>query len=150
MKKTLAVYAPSSAPVFITGESGTGKEFCAEALHELGQYSGPFVALNCAAIPKDLLESELFGHVKGAFSGAIANRAGAIKSAKGGTLFLDEICEMDIGLQSKLLRFLENGTMRSVGSDMEEAVDLRIVCATNKNPEEGIERAHFDLISITA
>lgn len=143
IKKALVTYAPSSASVFITGESGTGKEFCAEALHELSGRTGAFIALNCAAIPNDLLESELFGHVKGAFSGAITSRLGAIKAAEGGTLFLDEICEMNINLQAKLLRFLENSKLRTLGSDSEEPIDVRIVCATNQDPQNAIDQNRF-------
>src|SRR5690606_35667197 len=108
--------APSRAPVFLTGESGTGKEVCAEAIHAgSGRAGKPFIAINCSAIPKDLMESEIFGHVRGAFTGATDNRAGAAELADGGTLFLDEIAEMDRGLQAKLLRFLQTGTFRRVG-----------------------------------
>ena len=108
--------APSRAPVFITGESGTGKEVCAEAIHQIGASPGrPFVAINCSAIPKDLMESEIFGHVRGAFTGAVDQRPGAAEIADGGTLFLDEIAEMDLGLQAKLLRFVQTGTFRRVG-----------------------------------
>src|SRR5262249_59529109 len=96
--------APSRAPVFITGESGTGKEVCAEAIHQhSGPAERPFVAINCSAIPRDLMESEIFGHVRGAFTGAAENRAGAAELADGGTLFLDEVAEMDLSLQAKLL-----------------------------------------------
>ena len=103
--------ASSKATVFISGESGTGKEVCAEAVHRQSQrVDAPFIALNCGAIPKDLMESEIFGHVKGAFTGAVANRNGAARQADGGTLFLDEICEMDLDLQTKLLRFVQTGT----------------------------------------
>ena len=108
--------APSKAPVFVTGESGTGKEVTAEAIHARSPRAAkPFVALNCGAIPKDLMESEIFGHVKGAFTGAHEDRPGAAELADGGTLFLDEICEMDIGLQAKLLRFIQTGELKRVG-----------------------------------
>ena len=113
--------APSKATVFITGPSGTGKELCAEAIHTLSPRAGqPFVALNCAAIPKDLMESEIFGHVKGAFTGASAARTGAAGRADGGTLFLDEICEMELDLQSKLLRFIQTQSYQKVGGSTQE------------------------------
>lgn len=132
--------AKSNATVFITGESGTGKELCAEAVHKLsGRSSKPFVALNCAAIGRDLLESELFGHVKGAFTGAISDHDGAVSQAHGGTLFLDEIAEMTPEMQTKLLRFLQNLSFRKVGGSKTETANVRIVCATNKNPIEEIK-----------
>jgi two-component system repressor protein LuxO len=127
--------APSRAPVFITGESGTGKEVCARAIHTLSGPDGrPFVAINCSAIPKDLIESEIFGHARGAFTGAVENRPGAAELAHGGTLLLDEIGEMDLGLQAKLLRFIQTGMVRRVGGVEEKAVDVRFVCATNRDP----------------
>jgi two-component system repressor protein LuxO len=136
--------APSTATVFITGESGTGKEVCAEAIHQLsGRAEGPFIALNCAAIPKDLMESELFGHIKGAFTGALQDREGAVIRADGGTLFMDEICEMDLELQSKLLRFLQTGLIQPVGSSRHIKVDVRIVCATNRDPLVEVEQGRF-------
>ena len=136
--------APSSASVFITGESGTGKELCADALHRLSKRaSGPFVAVNCAAIPRDLLESEIFGHVKGAFSGATSDRKGAAWQADGGTLFLDEIGELDLALQSKLLRFLQERTIQRVGEDFQRKIDARIVCATNRDPVAEIGAGRF-------
>ncbi|ART79523.1 sigma-54-dependent transcriptional regulator [Oceanisphaera avium] len=136
--------APSSATVFITGESGTGKEVCAEALHQRSaRPDGPFIALNCAAIPKDLMESELFGHMKGAFTGALQDRGGAVIRANGGTLFMDEICEMDLELQSKLLRFLQTGQIQPVGSSQQIQVDVRIICATNRDPLVEVEQGRF-------
>lgn len=142
--KTIDAVAQSSASVFITGESGTGKELCAEAIHKASpRRKAQFVALNCAAIPKDLIESEIFGHLKGAFTGATSDRDGAAMAADGGTLFLDEICEMDISLQSKLLRFLQTGTVQKVGSDKLAKVDVRIVCATNRNPVQEVEEGRF-------
>ncbi len=136
--------ALSQAPVFITGESGTGKEVCAEAIHKHGPRSDkPFVPINCAAIPKDLIESEMLGHVKGAFTGAIADRDGAAKLADGGTLFLDEIGETDPSMQSKLLRFLQNYSFRKVGGSKMETTDVRIICATNRNPIEQIKNGGF-------
>lgn len=136
--------ASSKAAIFITGESGTGKEVCAEAIHKYSSRANkPFIPINCAAIPKDLIESELFGHVKGAFTGAIAERIGAAKQADGGTLFLDEICEMDPGLQTKLLRFLQNFTFQKVGGSKLEETDIRIICATNRDPLEEIKAGRF-------
>ncbi|NQW51286.1 MAG: sigma-54-dependent Fis family transcriptional regulator [Rhodospirillales bacterium] len=136
--------AASKATVFVTGESGTGKELCADALHKLSRRSEkPFVAINCAAIPRDLLESEVFGHAKGAFTGATSDRAGAALQANGGTLFLDEICEMDLGLQAKMLRFLQTGTVQRVGEDKPRAVDVRIVCATNRDPQAEVAAGRF-------
>ncbi|MEM9635749.1 MAG: sigma-54 dependent transcriptional regulator [Pseudomonadota bacterium] len=136
--------ARSKATAFITGESGTGKEVCAEAIHKSGPRAGkPFVPLNCAAIPRDLIESEIFGHVKGAFTGATGDREGAAFAANGGTLFLDEICEMDIDLQTKLLRFLQTGTVQRVGSDALKPVDVRVICATNKDPHQEVEQGRF-------
>ncbi len=134
----------STASVFITGESGTGKEVCAQAIHQSSERKqNPFVALNCAAIPKDLIESEIFGHLKGAFTGATTNRDGAAFAANGGTLFLDEICEMDLSLQSKLLRFLQTGSVQKVGSDKVDKVDVRILCATNREPLKEVEEGRF-------
>ncbi|MEL7687557.1 sigma-54 dependent transcriptional regulator [Citromicrobium bathyomarinum] len=136
--------ASSKATVFVTGESGTGKEVTAEAIHAAGARSnGPFVAINCGAIPESLLESELFGHVKGAFTGAVENRIGAAKAADGGTLFLDEICEMELKLQVKLLRFLQTATVQPVGSSKVEPVDVRIVCATNRDPIAEVAAGRF-------
>jgi two-component system repressor protein LuxO len=136
--------SPSKATVFITGESGTGKEVCAEAIHKQSpRHDKPFVALNCAAIPRDLIESEIFGHIKGAFTGAISERKGAAAQADGGTLFLDEICEMDLDLQSKLLRFVQTGTFQRVGSGKVENVDVRFICATNKDPLVEVEAGRF-------
>jgi len=146
----LAVYkmienvANSNAAVFITGESGTGKEVTAQAIHKVShRRDAPFIALNCAALPENLIESEIFGHVKGAFTGAHEARKGAASQANGGTLFLDEICEMDINLQAKLLRFLQTGQVKRVGSDWSEDVDVRIVCATNRNPMVEVAEKRF-------
>lgn len=136
--------APSQAPVFITGESGTGKELCANAIHDLSDRKDtPFIAINCAAIPRDLIESEIFGHVRGAFTGATENRAGAAEQADGGTLFLDEIGEMDLLLQSKLLRFLQTGTFQRLGDNSSRKVDARIICATNRDPLTEISAGRF-------
>ena len=142
--RTIEQVADSRASVFVTGESGTGKEVTAEALHAASRRSGKaFVAINCGAIPENLLESELFGHVKGAFTGAVENRIGAAKAADGGTLFLDEICEMELKLQVKLLRFLQTGMIQRVGSSKAEPVDVRIVCATNRDPMREVEAGRF-------
>lgn len=136
--------AGSRATVFITGESGTGKEVAASAIHKLSQRAAkPMIALNCAAIPKDLIESEIFGHVKGAFTGAVADRDGAAQRASGGTLFLDEICEMDLALQGKLLRFLQTGEFQRVGGSKTEKVDVRIIAATNRDPLAEVEAGRF-------
>jgi len=126
--------AASNAPVFITGESGTGKELTATALHELSGRTGHLQAINCEAIPLLLMESEIFGHVRGAFAGATATREGTTVMADGGTLFLDEVCAMDLGVQKKLLQFLQTGEFQKVGSSQVETADVRIICATNKNP----------------
>ncbi len=134
----------STATVFITGESGTGKEVCARAIHAVSMRAKwPFVPLNCAAIPRDLLESEVFGHLKGAFTGALSDKPGAAAVADGGTLFLDEICEMDLSLQTKLLRFLQTSTIQPVGAARPIPVDARIVCATNRDPAEEVRAGRF-------
>ncbi len=136
--------ASSKASVFITGESGTGKEVCAEALHQHSDRKDKHcVTLNCAAIPRDLMESEIFGHVKGAFTGAVANHDGAASQANGGTLFLDEIGEMDLGLQSKFLRLIQTGQFQKVGSNKVETVDIRFVAATNRDPLQQIADGSF-------
>jgi len=142
--RTIESAAPSKATVFVTGESGTGKELCARAIHDQSpRRAGPFIALNCAAIPRELMESEIFGHVKGSFSGAVADRDGAATLADRGTLFLDEICDMDIDLQSKLLRFLQTETFQRVGGARQEQVDIRFVCATNRTPMEEVREGRF-------
>ncbi|GFD89903.1 sigma-54-dependent Fis family transcriptional regulator [Tenacibaculum sp. KUL152] len=136
--------APSSASVFITGESGVGKEVAASAIHNLSKRKHDnFVALNCAAIPSELMESEIFGHVKGAFSGAVSNRDGAATQADNGTLFLDELGEMDMGLQAKILRFIQTGTFQRVGSGKLEKVNVRFIAATNRQPLEAIKDGHL-------
>lgn len=142
--RTIDSAATSKASIFITGESGTGKEVCAEAIHAASKRGDkPFIAINCAAIPKDLIESELFGHVKGAFTGAAADRQGAAELADGGTLFLDELCEMDLELQTKLLRFIQTGTFQKVGSSKMKSVDVRFVCATNRDPWKEVQEGRF-------
>lgn len=136
--------ARSQATVFITGESGTGKELCAESVHRLSARADrPFIPINCAAIPRDLMESELFGHVKGAFTGAIADREGAASLADGGTLFLDEIAEMHPDMQTKLLRFLQDLRFVKVGGSQLQSTDVRIICATNRDPHAEISARRF-------
>lgn len=142
--RILRSVAPTNASVFITGESGVGKELCAEALHLLSKRRDkPFIAVNCAAIPKDLMESEIFGHVKGSFTGASVDRRGAALQADGGTLFLDEVAEMDLALQSKLLRFLQEKTVQRVGEDHLLRSDARIICATNRDPLSEVAAGRF-------
>ncbi|HKP63346.1 MAG TPA: sigma-54 dependent transcriptional regulator [Polyangiales bacterium] len=134
----------SDVTALITGESGTGKELVARALHDNGpRHAGPFVAINCAAVPEGVLESELFGHVRGAFTGAVVARAGLFRQASGGTLFLDEITEMPLGMQVKLLRALQEHTVRAVGSDREQAFDVRVLTATNRNLEVEVAEHRF-------
>ncbi|HUF76406.1 MAG TPA: sigma-54 factor interaction domain-containing protein, partial [Longimicrobiales bacterium] len=141
---TVARVAASNATVLLTGESGTGKEVVARALHwASGRSAGPFVAVNCAAIPEHLLESELFGHEKGAFTGAVARRVGRFERAHGGTLFLDEIGDMSLVLQSKVLRALEERTVERVGGEKALSVDVRVIAATNRSLAEAIADGSF-------
>ena len=136
--------APTKTNLLITGESGTGKDLIARAVHSLSDRSDqPFVAVNCGAIPENLLESELFGHVKGSFTGATQNKDGLFEVAHGGTLFLDEIGEMPLQLQVKVLRAIQNRTFKHVGGLQEVRVDVRIICATNRNLEEDVRSGRF-------
>jgi DNA-binding NtrC family response regulator len=136
--------APSTASVLITGESGTGKEMVARSIHDLSpRKNKPFVAINCSAIPETLIESEIFGHEKGAFTGAMERRAGCFELAEEGTLLLDEIGEMPIATQAKLLRVLEDHKLRRLGSKVETPVDVRVLAATNKVPEEAVAKGEL-------
>jgi DNA-binding NtrC family response regulator len=142
--RLIEMVAPSTASVLITGASGTGKELVARTIHELSpRRDRPFVAINCAAIPETLMESEIFGHEKGAFTGALERRTGCFELAEGGTLLLDEIGEMAIGTQAKLLRVLEDRKLRRLGSKVETGVDVRVLAATNKVPDEAVARGEL-------
>src|ERR1700692_4184209 len=134
MREMIARVARSQAPVHISGESGTGKELVATLIHESGpRRDGPFIPVNCGAIPTELMESELFGHKRGSFTGAISDKKGLIQSAEGGTLFLDEIADLPLHMQVKLLRVIQEKTVRPVGEQLEVAIDVRILSATHKN-----------------
>jgi len=142
--RLIELVAPSTASVLVTGESGTGKELVARTIHELSPRKGkPFVAINCSAIPETLIESEIFGHEKGAFTGALERRAGCFELAEEGTLLLDEIGEMPIATQAKLLRVLEDRKLRRLGSKVETEVDVRVLAATNKVPEEAVAKGEL-------
>ena len=136
--------APYKTNVLITGESGTGKELVARTVHDMSpRAAGAWVAINCSAIPHDLMESELFGYVKGAFTGAASNRSGRLEQAQGGTLFLDEIGDLDLGLQAKLLRVLQEREFSPLGSDQVRAIDVRVIAATNRNLKELVRLGKF-------
>src|SRR6476469_10147602 len=136
--------ASANVPVLIQGESGTGKDIIARMIHGLSPWrTGPFVKVNCPAIPGTLLESELFGYEKGAFTGAYGTKPGRVEMAHRGTLFLDEISELDLGLQSKLLQLLQDGQFCRIGAQKDKKVEVRIVCATNRKLEEEIENGTF-------
>jgi len=144
LRQLIQTVAPTNATVLILGESGTGKELIAGALHTLSQRSaGNYVRINCAAIPETLLESELFGHERGAFTGALKQKTGRVEEADGGTIFLDEIGDMSRPLQAKLLRFLEDGTFTRVGGNQELRVDVRLIAATNRDIIEAIRQNYF-------
>jgi DNA-binding NtrC family response regulator len=142
--RLVEMVAPSTASVLITGESGTGKEMVARTIHEMSpRKTKPFVAINCSAIPETLIESEIFGHERGAFTGAMERRAGCFELAEEGTLLLDEIGEMPIATQAKLLRVLEDRKLRRLGSKIETSVDVRVLAATNKVPEEAVAKGEL-------
>ncbi|MDE1178366.1 MAG: sigma-54 dependent transcriptional regulator [Edaphobacter sp.] len=146
LAELIRLVAPRTATVLIEGETGTGKEVVAKAIHKLSERaSKPFVVLNCAAIPESLLEAELFGHTRGAFTGAVQSRTGRIEAAHGGTLFLDEIGEMPLALQAKMLRFLEYGELQRVGDNETMRVDVRVVAATHQPLEKRSEEGSFRL-----
>src|SRR5438045_8106354 len=133
LRDMIARVARSQAPVHIYGESGTGKELVARMIHECGaRHEGPFVAVNCGAIPTELMESELFGHKRGSFTGAVADKKGLIQSAEGGTLFLDEVADLQLHMQVKLLRLVQEKTVRPIGEPREERVEVRIMSATDQ------------------
>jgi len=143
LKKLIDVVAPSSTTVLILGETGVGKELVAQAIHNNSNRTGDLISVNCAAIPTELLESELFGHEKGAFTGADKNRKGRFEMADGGTLFLDEIGDMPLPLQSKLLRALEDRTIQRVGGGKDIKVDFRLICATHQNIQAKVDDGSF-------
>ncbi len=144
IKDMIEKVAPTEARVLITGPNGTGKELVAHWIHEKSERSkGPMIEVNCAAIPPELIESELFGHIKGAFTSAIKDRAGKFEAANGGTLFLDEIGDMSLAVQAKVLRALQEGKVQRVGNDRDIKVDVRVVAATNKNLKEEIKEHRF-------
>ena len=140
LKALISQVAPEKATVLITGETGTGKELVAKAIHQASlRQDALFVAVNCAAIPSEMLESELFGHEKGAFTGALKERIGKFELADGGTLFLDEITEMPIHLQAKLLRALQEGVIEKLGGNRQVSLDIRVIAATNRNPLQAVK-----------
>ena len=144
LREMIARVARSQAPVHIFGESGTGKELVARLIHDSGaRAEGPFVAVNCGAIPTELMESELFGHKRGSFTGAVADKKGLVQSAEGGTLFLDEVADLPLHMQVKLLRVVQEKTVRPVGESREETVDVRILSATHKNLAQLVEEGRF-------
>lgn len=144
LKQTIRTIAPTNSTVVVHGESGTGKELVARALHECSPRAAePFVSINCGAFPETLLESELFGYVKGAFTGAISNRAGLFEAATGGTIFLDEIGEMSVAMQVKLLRVLQEMKVRPVGGAEEVTIDVRVIAATNRDLQKMVEEKSF-------
>jgi two-component system, NtrC family, response regulator PilR len=144
LREMIARVARSQAPVHIFGESGTGKELVARLIHESGARSeGPFVAVNCGAIPTELMESELFGHKRGSFTGAVSDKKGLIQSAEGGTLFLDEVADLPLHMQVKLLRVVQEKTIRPIGESREETIDVRILSATHKNLGELVAQGQF-------
>jgi transcriptional regulator with GAF, ATPase, and Fis domain len=144
VRELIAQVAPTEARVLILGESGTGKELVANAIHRMGmRASGPFVSVNCAAIPRDLVESEMFGHERGAFTGATDRRTGRFELADGGTLFLDEVGDLQLEAQAKLLRVLESGEIQRIGAERSKRVDIRVLAATNRRLEDAVASGQF-------
>ena len=144
MREMIVRVARSQAPVHICGESGTGKELVAKLIHESGpRHEGPFVPVNCGAIPTELMESELFGHKRGSFTGAVSDKKGLVQSAEGGTLFLDEIADLPLHMQVKLLRVIQERAVRPVGEQAEVAVDVRVLSATHKNLSQLVAQGKF-------
>jgi two-component system response regulator PilR (NtrC family) len=144
IRRLIAKLARNQAPVFITGESGTGKELAARLIHAQGpRAEGDFVAVNCGAIPQELVESELFGHKKGSFTGAVSDKEGLFQAAEGGTLFLDEVADLPLAAQVKLLRAIQEKSVRPVGAQQEVPVDVRIISASHRDLNEEVDRGHF-------
>mgnify|MGYP000052103677 CR=1 FL=1 len=144
LRRLITKFARSQAPVFIQGQSGTGKELVARQIHLQGSRAkAPFIAVNCGAIPSELMESEFFGHIKGSFTGAVNDNAGLFKAAQGGTLFLDEIADLPLSMQVKLLRVIQEKTIRPLGSQQEEATDVRIISASHKDLEAMVNQGEF-------
>jgi two-component system response regulator PilR (NtrC family) len=144
IRRMIAKLARNQAPVFITGESGTGKELAARLIHAQGpRAAGPFVAVNCGAIPQDLVESELFGHKKGSFTGAVSDKEGLFQAASSGTLFLDEVADLPLPAQVKLLRAVQEKSVRPVGAQLEVPVDARIISASHRDLNLEVEQGHF-------
>ncbi len=144
LRELVARVARSQAPVHITGESGTGKELVARLIHDSGaRADAPFVPVNCGAIPSELMESELFGHKRGSFTGAIADKRGLVQSAEGGTLFLDEVADLPLHMQVKLLRLIQEKTVRPIGEQREVPVDVRVLSATHKSLSELVAQGRF-------
>src|SRR5690349_4328182 len=144
VRRMIAKMARSQAPVHISGESGTGKELVARLIHENGARADkPFVAVNCGAIPGELMESEFFGHKRGSFTGAVADKKGLVQSAEGGTLFLDEVADLPLHMQVKLLRVIQEKSVRPVGETSEQPVDVRLLSATHKNLVDLVAAGNF-------
>ena len=143
LRKMIKLVSPADSPVIIYGPTGSGKEVAAEAIHMCSRRTGKFIAINCAAIPKELMEAEVFGFEKGAFTGALQTTKGKFEQANNGTLFLDEIGDMPLDLQTKLLRVLENSVISRIGSTKEIKLDVRIICATHKNLQNEVDRNFF-------
>lgn len=144
MNSMIAKVAPTKTNVLIIGESGTGKELVARTIHEIGPLKGkPFVPVNCGAIPENLIESELFGHKRGSFTGAVADKNGLFEVANGGTLFLDEVGELPLGMQVKLLRAIQDRTIRKIGATQDQKIDVRLIAATNRDLEAAVAKGTF-------